>query len=124
MRFLLLFSAAFAFAAAIAARAADPAQEQWKALLALDAGPAKAAIDAAGARTSAIAHLDKQEAALREFLAQHSGNPHAWEARLRLARLLQIRANISGDRKYLPQAERLLDGLEKTATAEQRPEVD
>jgi peroxiredoxin len=124
MPFLLLFFAAFAFAAVVTAQAADSAEDQWKALVALDAGPAKGAVDAAGARAAAVAHLDKQEAALRGFLAQHSGNAHAWEARLRLARLLQIRTNISGNRKYLPEAERLLDDLEKTATAEQRPEVD
>jgi peroxiredoxin len=43
---------------------------------------------------------------------------------LRLARLLGIRANVTGDRKGLPEAASLLDTLEKTATAAQRPEVD
>jgi hypothetical protein len=105
-------------------RAAESAEDQWKALVALDAGPGKGAADASGARSTALAHLDTQEVALRGFLADHPENAHAWEARLRLARLLQIRTNISGNRKYLPEAEHLLDELEKTASAEQRPEVD
>jgi hypothetical protein len=104
--------------------AAATADEEWDALVALDAGPARAGKDAAGARTVALAHLDKQESALRGFIARYPENPRAWEARLRLARLLQLRANLSGDDKTLPEAIRLLDDLEKTATAEQRPEID
>jgi len=112
------------FCGALLDACAASAEEEWKALIALDAGPAKSGTDAASARGAALGHLDKQESALRGFLARYAENPHAWDARLRLARLLQIRTNISGDRKYLPEAERLLDELEKTATAEQRPEVD
>ena len=103
---------------------AATAEEEWKALVALDAGPARGGVDATAVRAVALAHLDKQEAALRGFLARHSGDAHAWEGRLRLARLLQIRANVSENRKFLPEAARLLDELDKTATAEQRPEID
>jgi hypothetical protein len=40
-----------------------------------------------------------RKARYRGFLARYAENPHAWEARLRLARLLQIRTNISGGSK-------------------------
>ena len=48
----------------------------------------------------------------------------AFEARLRLARLLQIRADFESSEKPRAEAKRLLDELEKTATPEQRPELD
>ena len=43
---------------------------------------------------------------------------------LRLARLWQIRADFQGNEKLRAEAARLLDSLEKTATPEQRPELE
>ena len=78
--------------------------------------------EAAG--TLVVNHLARQERALRVFLAGHPADAHVFEAELRLARLLQIRAEFEGSDKPRVEAARILDGLEKTATPEQRPELE
>jgi peroxiredoxin len=104
------------------ARAA--AEDDWQQITALDAGPRSTGRNEGEARAAVLAHLDLQESALRKFLAHHPTDPHAFEARLRLARLLQIRGDVQGDAKSLAEAVRLLDALEKSATAGQRAEID
>lgn len=106
-----------------AARAGD-AEQDWQALVALDAGPGGQPRNGESAGQMVLAHLARQERALRGFLAAHSQDAHAFEAQLRLARLLQIRADFENSEKPRAEARRLLDQLEKTATPEQRPELD
>lgn len=72
----------------------------------------------------ALTHLARQEKALREFLSAHATDEHAFEARLRLARLLQIRAGLENNEALRTEARRLLEQLAQTATPEQRVEVD
>ncbi len=100
---------------------AGSAEEDWAKVTALDAGPKSTQGDARGV---AAAHLDRQENALRSFLSEHGGDAHAFEAGIRLARLLQIRGGIEGSRKAFEDAAHILDSLAKSATPEQRVEVD
>lgn len=103
---------------------AGSAEEDWGKVTALDAGPQVQPRTEAEARAAAVAHLARQEQAVRAFLAAHPGEARGFEARLRLARLLHLRADVAGDEKSIAEAGRLLDALEERATPEQRAEVD
>ena len=104
--------------------AASAGDAAWEAIVALDAGPPAKARTGEEARAAAIAHLGRQEEALRGFLRNHESDPHTFEARLRLARLLQIRGDVQGSKKAVEESSELLDALSKIATVEQRAEVD
>lgn len=121
-RLSLLLACCFAAGAPVA-RAAD-AETDWKAVVALDAGPRAAPASQAEARAAAAGHLATQEKALRGFLAAHPKDGHGFEAHLRLARLLQIRAGLEKAEAPRAEARRLLDELNQSATPEQRVEVD
>jgi peroxiredoxin len=108
---------------AAAAWAGDAAAD-WQAILALDAGPGGDARNMESARALASQHLDAQERALRAFVKAHPQDAHAFEARLRLARLLEIRGGFENSEKARGEAKQVLDELDKTATPEQRVEVD
>lgn len=105
---------------------AGDAGDDWDEIVALDAGPQQQQQprSAQDAGAMVVAHLDRQEKALRGFLAAHPQDAHVFEGRLRLARLLQIRADFENSGKLRLEAKQLLDELEKTATPEQRPELD
>ena len=103
--------------------AADPASD-WLRVTELDAGPGSQPKTLEEARAVTTGHLDRQEKALRAFLAAHPDDAHAWEAKLRLARLLQIRATFQSQESARAEASRLLDELEASATGAQRAEVD
>jgi peroxiredoxin len=122
-RLPLLFSLGFVCCMPLSARAAD-AETDWKSVTALDAGPRSTAGSQQEARTLAAGHLAVQEKALRAFIAAHPQDAHAFEARLRLARLLQIRAGLEKAEAPRAEARRILDELNQTATSEQRVEVD
>ena len=114
---------AAALACSPSADAAD-ADAAWSALLELDAGPRVKVRGSTEGRAAALAHLERQEKALREFLRAHGDDTRAFEAQLRLARLLQIRADVQGAPKALAESTSILDALEKSATPDQRAEVD
>lgn len=106
-----------------AAQAGD-ADADWQAVTALDAGPQEKAQTPAAVRALILAHLARQERALRGFLTAHPQDARGFEARLRLARLLQIRGDFEDSDKVRAEGRRLLADLEKSATPEQRVEVD
>ncbi|HEY3898664.1 MAG TPA: TlpA disulfide reductase family protein [Chthoniobacter sp.] len=120
---LLLVAAIFCSWTLEVARAGT-AEEDWQAVVALDAGPAQHPQTAEAAGNIVVAHLARQEKALRTFLAAHPEDSHAFEAKLRLSRLLQIRADFEQSEKLRVEAANLLESLEKTATPEQRTELD
>ncbi len=103
---------------------AGTAEEDWQAIVALDAGPQGKPRTSEEARNVTLAHLAGQERGLRAFVAAHSGDARAFEARLRLSRALQIRADLTGAPEPRAEATRLLAELSKTATPAQQPEVD
>jgi peroxiredoxin len=104
-------------------RAASPG-EDWRAIVALDAGPQQRARSAQEAKAAAEAHLALQEKMLRAFLATHPADANVFEARLRLSRALQIRADMTGQEKLRAEGRRLLDEAARTATPAQMVEVD
>src|SRR3954451_22696331 len=71
---------------------AGEAGVDWQRVVELDAGPKAKPTSQQEARSVAAAHVGRQEKALRDFLAAHPTDAHAFEAEMRLARLLQIRA--------------------------------
>lgn len=103
---------------------AGEAGADWQAILALDSGPAGGTQNVETARAQASRHLEAQEKALRAFAAAHPQDARAFEARLRLARLLEIRGGFESSEKARVEAKLLLDELGKSATPEQRVEVD
>jgi peroxiredoxin len=113
----------FALLLPTAAWAGDSATD-WQAILALDAGPGGDARSVESARMLASQHLATQERALRAFIKTYPQDANTFEAQLRLARLLDIRGNFENSEKARADAKQLLDALEKTATPEQRVEVD
>ena len=102
---------------------AGDAEAEWQAVIALDAGPEKPPSEE-GAPDAVLRHLITQDQALRIFLNGQPQDARAFEARLRLARLLQIRGDFEQSPKLRTEGERLLDNLDKSATPEQRVEVD
>ncbi len=106
-----------------AAMAGDDGKE-WAQVLALDAGPATQPKTQDEALQISLAHLAKQEKALRAFLEKHSEAAQNVEARLRLARLLNMRADLKAEAAPAESAS-LVDEADKVATtAAQRAEVD
>lgn len=119
-----LLAVALALLAGCGMLRAGDADQDWQAIVALDAGPQEQPKNAEAAAQMVLGHLARQEKALRTFIASYPQDARVFEARLRLARLLQIRADFEHSEKPRVEARRLLDELEKTATAEQRPELD
>lgn len=118
----LLVLAALTFTAHSAL--AGTADEDWQAIVALDAGPQEQPKTHQAAAQMVATHLARQEKVLRAFLAEHPTDDRVFEAKLRLARLLEIRATLENSAKALAESKQLLDTLEKTATPEQRPQLD
>ena len=103
---------------------AENADEDWLAVLALDAGPRELARTASERQAAVTAHLAAQDRALRTFITAHPADARQFEARLRLSRLLSIRGDVFSDEKAHAEATRILDGLGKIATPEQQTELD
>jgi peroxiredoxin len=120
----LLFALILASCWPLAAVQAGTVEEDWQAVVTLDAGPGDTPKSGESAGAIVMNHLARQERALRNFLSAHPEDAHAFEAGLRLARLWQIRADFEGSDKLRLEAARLLESLEKTATPEQRPELE
>lgn len=103
---------------------AGDAREDWARVKALDSGPAATPKNPAEAAGIILAHLDRQEKALRGFLADHATDPNAFEARLRLARLLDLRSELKDEAKPA-EAAAILEAAEKDAiTPKRRAELD
>lgn len=103
--------------------AAD-ADTDWQAIVALDAGPSRRATSPAQVQPLALAHLAQQERVLRAFIAAHPGGLRIFEARLRLARLLSLRADLQDGASVPREVPEILAELEKIATPEQRKELE
>lgn len=103
---------------------AGTADEDWQAVVALDAGPGGQADSPKAVGAMVTAHLAKQDHALRTFLAAHPQDAHAFEAEIRLSRVLQIRGDFEASEKLRTESKHILDSLEKTVTPEQRPELE
>lgn len=108
----------------VAAAVGAPVDDAWQEIVAMDAGPTNRGTTQEEARSAAQAHLGRQERALRGFLEAHGRDARAFEARLRLARLLQIRAQFEKNSALRKEGEQMLEAAARIATPEQRAEVD
>lgn len=103
--------------------AAD-ADEDWKRLTALDAGPGKEPTTPQDALTISLGHMENQEKAYRAFLKDHPDDPRIFYAKLRLARLLSLRAELK-DQMEPDEAERLIAEAELLSkTVQHRADID
>lgn len=106
--------------------AADPGagvEADWQAVLALETGPERTGQwkSRDEARSAALAHLARQEKALREFMAKHPGDARAVDAQLRLATLLATRGDLAGSEKARAESAAVLARLERDpATPKER----
>jgi peroxiredoxin len=96
----------------------------WQRVIALDAGPQVRFTSREDAKAGALAHQARQEKALRDFIATYPRDEHGFEAQLRLARLLQIKATMGVSGTAREEARKILDELYLTANSAQRAEVD
>ena len=99
------------------------ADADWKALLAMDAGPREPASSRDQARTTALAFLTRQESALRQFVRNHPQDPRAIDAQLRLAHLLAMKGDFSESPALYAAAIKLLDGMTASVPANRRADV-
>ncbi len=98
-------------------------QEDWAGVTKLDAGPGSVPKTEAEANRVAVAHNELQEKTLRAFIAAHPKDPNIFEAKLRLARAMNIRARLLGEQEPA-EIGRILDELETVATGPQRAELE
>ena len=89
------------------------ATEDWRHIISLDAGPKKKPATRDEAALLARNHLLIQRKAIEQFLIGYPGDPHAFEAKLKLARLLAAEGKIANDQSNVDEALRLLGELEK-----------
>lgn len=102
---------------------AGTADEDWHALVALDAGPERRPTQPSEAQTIATEHLARQERVARAFLREHPGDARIVEAKLRLARVLQLKADVADAKIASPEVESLISDAERAAKPEQRADV-
>ena len=105
----------------------DNTEADWQAMLALETGPRQMSAEPRSreqARTVALGHLARQEAALRAFLQQHPASSHTVDARLRLARLLATRSDLTGNATEFEAALRLLASAVPSAPEERRADLE
>ena len=91
--------------------------DDWSAIVAMDAGPGAKPKNLQEARSLAKAHLVRQENMVSEFLAKNPADPRSHEARMRLASLLAASGKMEGKQSRVDEAIRLLQVLEKEKSA-------
>jgi len=101
-------------AAGLALAAPD---DDWNAIVAMDAGPGAKPKNLQEARALAKAHLDQQEKLVSEFLEKNPTDPRSHEARMRLASLLAASGKMDGKQSQVDEAMRLLQMLEREKSA-------
>ena len=106
--FLLLATAGFAIATP---------DEDWNAIVALDAGPGAKPKNLEEARALAKTHLQRQEKMVSEFLEKNPADLRSREARMRLASLLAAIGKMDNRQSQVDDAMRMLQALEKEPSA-------
>jgi hypothetical protein len=102
---------------------AGTAEEDWAAITAFDAGPGLVPKNEQEAKRIAIAHNELQEKRLRAFIGENPKSANFFEARLRLARALNMRSRILGEAEP-SEVGRILEELDLIAKGPQRAELD
>ncbi len=99
-------------------------EEDWQQIVNLDAGPKATWKTREEARATTLAFLERQEKALRDFVAKYPTDPHTFEARLRLVHLLGTLGDLQNSAKPRVEAMDLLNRLEKEAPPEKVADVE
>lgn len=107
---VLMFLAAAGFALA------SP-DEDWNAIVALDAGPGSKPKNLEEARALAKQHLHQQQTLVSDFLEKNPTDPRSHEARMRLASLLAAIGKMDSRQSQVDESMRLLQALEKDPLA-------
>ena len=98
----------------IPSQASAGVAEDWRYIVSLDAGPKKKPATRNEAALLARNHLLIQRKAIEQFLVRYPSDPHAFDAKLKLARVLAAEGKIANDQREVDDALRLLGELEKT----------
>jgi hypothetical protein len=91
------------------------AEEEWSYIVSLDAGPKKKPATRNEAKLVARDHLLIQRKAIEQFLLSYPGDKRAFDAKLRLARIIAADGKMAGDQGKVDEALRLLGDLEKSS---------
>ena len=87
--------------------------EDWRYIVSLDAGPKKKPTTRDEAALFARNHFLIQRKAIEQFLARYPNDPHVFDAKLKLARILAADGKMGNDQSEVDDALRLLGDLEK-----------
>ncbi|HEU4678452.1 MAG TPA: hypothetical protein VFS35_02950, partial [Terrimicrobiaceae bacterium] len=112
MRFLVCF---LAIVLLTTNRLSAGAEEDWAYIVSLDAGPRKKPTTPDEVALIARNHLLAQQKAIEQFLARYPGDPHAFDARLKLARILAAEGKMSKNPGQVDEALKILGDLEKSS---------
>lgn len=88
--------------------------EDWQAVIALDAGPPGKPRSREEAQTMARRQFALQRQAVETFLARHPQDARVFDAKLKLAALIAAQGKLDNNQKVVDDALRLLAELEKT----------
>jgi hypothetical protein len=89
-------------------------EEEWRYIVSLDAGPKKQPTTREEAEIVAHNHLSIQRKAIQQFLLRYPSDPRAFDAKLRLARILAADGKMANNQGETDDALRLLGELEKS----------
>ena len=104
--------------------AGEEIEAAWKRVLALEAGPSQGPRSVGEAREIFARHVALQEASLRRFLEVCAPeDSRRFEARIRLARALTIRAELESKPEWQEESAKILDALDAEGGREQKAEV-
>lgn len=92
-------------------------EEEWSAIVAMDAGPGTKPKNLQEARAIAQAHLGRQQRLVSDFLAKNPADSRSQEARMRLAALLAATGKMDNKQSQVDEAMRLLQAIEKDKSA-------
>lgn len=90
-------------------------EEEWSYIVSLDAGPKKKPTTRDEAALVARNHLLVQRKAVEQFLLRYPEDKRAFDARLRLARILAAEGKLANNQGQVDEALRLLGDLEKSS---------
>lgn len=99
--------------------------DEWAAILAMDAGPSRKPPNLEEARDMARVHFARHAALIEKFLLENPSDPRVFDARLRLAAIRAATGKMEERQSLLDESMRILQALEKdkTATVSQRAEA-
>jgi hypothetical protein len=90
-------------------------EEEWAYIISLDSGPKAKPTTRDEAALVARNHLLLQRKAIEQFLLRYPGDPRAFDARLKIARILAAEGKMANNPGQVDQALKILADLEKSS---------